>query len=135
MIKNPRIALHLRGMYNQYIDARPALKELGRLIVSEYEPKTRTTKQNAYYWGVVVKMLSEYTGHTSQECHTLLKKQLLPPKQIKVNGLIVDTEPDSHDMSMADWEKFTESARMQVQVWTGERVPLPNEPPPEAYDD
>jgi hypothetical protein len=39
---------------------------------------TRSHPQNAYYWGVVVKMLSEYTGFETREMHEVLKLKFNP---------------------------------------------------------
>jgi hypothetical protein len=39
---------------------------------------SRTAAQNAYYWGVVIKHLSDYSGHTPDETHDVLKIMFLP---------------------------------------------------------
>jgi len=41
--------------------------------------KKRTNDQNAYYWGVVIPILSEYFGHDNREdMHTDLKEEFNP---------------------------------------------------------
>lgn len=47
---------------------------------------TRSLLQNAYYWGVVVQMLSEHTGYTPDEVHDLLKMQFIPKKLAVCDG-------------------------------------------------
>src|SRR5262252_1564389 len=47
-------------------------------IVVERRHATRSVQANAYYWGVVVKALSDYTGSTPDEMHDILKMKFLP---------------------------------------------------------
>jgi len=39
---------------------------------------TRSTKANAFYWGVVLQALAEHTGHLPEELHDILKAKFLP---------------------------------------------------------
>lgn len=39
---------------------------------------TRSSQANAYYWGVVLAILSDYTGHTLTELHEHFKQTLIP---------------------------------------------------------
>ena len=53
---------------------------------------TRSLQANAYYWGVIVDLLSEHTGYTPDEMHEFLKAKFVP-KKLAVqdgNGVIVD---------------------------------------------
>lgn len=51
----------------------------GEVVVS-IEPYSgnRTSRQNNYYWGVVVKMLSDEIGYYPKEMHEELKKLFTP---------------------------------------------------------
>lgn len=136
MIKNPRIALHLRGMYDKYIGVRPVLIELGRLIAEEYEAKTRSTKQNAYYWGVVISVFVECTGYTKEEAHEELVLRFLPKRQKKVGDKVYELPAKTSTLSTKDFnEQLTEPARLWIIEYFNADVPLPNEPPMEAYND
>jgi hypothetical protein len=42
------------------------------------EQATRSVQANAYYWAVVVQALADYTGHTPDEVHDILKIKFLP---------------------------------------------------------
>lgn len=46
----------------------------------------RSTNQNAYYWSVVVAMLSEHTGYSAGEMHENLKRMFLG--QVDEHGLM-----------------------------------------------
>jgi hypothetical protein len=39
---------------------------------------TRSTKANAFYWGVVLQALADHTGHLPEELHEILKAKFLP---------------------------------------------------------
>lgn len=61
-------------------------KEGEKLIFTlEKNKKSRTNKQNSYYWGVVLKLISEHTGHSDEELHELFK-MFLPRKFITYKG-------------------------------------------------
>lgn len=50
--------------------------------------KDRTTDQNAYYWGVVVKILGQHFGYDAVDMHTELKR-LFNPIVSKIDGAII----------------------------------------------
>ncbi len=41
---------------------------------------TRSIQANAYYWGVVLRALSEHTGYTPDEIHDICKAKFLPKR-------------------------------------------------------
>lgn len=41
---------------------------------------SRSQKQNAYYWGVVVQIISDHTGYTPDEVHEFLKMKFIPKR-------------------------------------------------------
>ena len=48
----------------------------GRVEVTVEKARShRSLSQNAYYWGVVVKLISDYTGYEPDEMHEVLKAQ------------------------------------------------------------
>ena len=70
-----RACRELYRYYCRYIKdgkpARPVKVEIKRALPQ------RTLQQNRYYWGVVVKMIADYTGHDPDEVHTHLKYKFL----------------------------------------------------------
>lgn len=48
------------------------------VLTIEREAATRSPQANAYYWGVVVRLLADHTGHTPDETHDVLKIMFLP---------------------------------------------------------
>ncbi len=71
-------SLKISGLDNQLLweKYKRTLKNTVEVIVKQ--PKTlRSLRQNKYYWGVVVEMLSEYTGYSREEIHEILKSKFL----------------------------------------------------------
>lgn len=47
---------------------------------------TRSQSQNRYYWGVVVHLISEYTGFAPDDMHELLKAKFIPKRLAVCDG-------------------------------------------------
>lgn len=92
----------------------------------------RSAPQNRYYWGVVVHLLSEYTGYSVDEMHDFLKAKFLP-KHLAVsngNGTIVDhfvIGGSTRQLNTIEFKEYCE----QIQQWAvealGVYIPDPNE--------
>jgi len=95
------------------------------LILSEYRPK-RSNQLNQYYWGVVVKIISDYTGYTKEETHELLKQTFLK-KKVLINDEWYDTTESTTKLSNQEMLNFIE----QVKQWAAETfylyIPDPHE--------
>lgn len=92
---------------------------------------TRSPMANAYYWGVVMQLLSEHTGYTPDEMHDLCKAQFLP-KKLAVNngnGEIVGEfvlGGSTRGLNTNDFYEYVE----RVRQWAAELdvyIPDPNE--------
>ncbi len=91
----------------------------------------RSLLQNAYYWGVVVEMLSEHTGYTADEIHDFLKAKFIP-KRLAVcdgNGVIQDEVVlggSTREMNKVEFGEYVEA----IQIWAAESldvvIPDPN---------
>ena len=81
------------------------------VTISEYKPK-RSNQLNQYYWGVVVKIISDYTGYTKEETHELLKQTFLK-KKVLVNDEWYDTTESTTKLDNKRMLEFIE----QVKQW------------------
>jgi len=88
----------------------------------------RSLKQNKYYWGVVVKILAQHTGYTSEETHQELARMFL---QYENNGKLFVRSTTK--LNTAEFEKFTESCRQWASSEMSVHIPLPNEITEEMY--
>jgi hypothetical protein len=87
--------------------------------------KPRSSHQNRYYWGVVVAMLSEYTGYEHEEMHDALKLLFLR-KPAHAPGL-PDTLRSTSDLSTKEFEDYLERVRRWADIELSIIIPLPNE--------
>lgn len=84
--------------------------------------KTRTEKENKYYWGVVVKMIGDELGYTQEEAHEALKHQFLREEQGKLSKV-----RSTADLSTTEFEQYLEQVRIFALVELNIKIPLPNE--------
>lgn len=84
--------------------------------------KNRTVKENAYYWGVVVKLIGEHLGYLPNEVHDALKWKFLRREGLKLDRLLSTAVLDT-----IDFEEYLSNIRQ----WAGQDlemiIPLPNE--------
>ena len=85
--------------------------------------KERSLEQNAYYWGVIIKILSEEIGYTKDEMHEALRYKFL--RYENVNGL--PTFLSTTQLSTVEWECYMEEVRRWASMDMGIVIPEPNQ--------
>lgn len=99
-------------------------KEL--LLTLTDRKKTRSDNQNAYYWAVIIKTLSDEWGYETEEIHLLLKEMFIQKKFITVKGVEFEVIPSTTKLSTKEFKEFIE----KIQRWAsaqGVYLPDPNE--------
>ena len=95
------------------------------ITVKEYLPN-RSNPLNQYYWGVVIKLLSEHTGFDKDETHELMKGMYLKTK-LEVNGKLYDsvksTTKINNKQMLIYIEKIKQFASETLEVY----IPDPHE--------
>lgn len=85
----------------------------------------RSKKANAYYWAVVLKTISEETGHTSEEIHEYFKTELLPRKWVGIGGREREVPKSTTELTMPEFSEYLE----RVRAWAAQElkmtIPLP----------
>ena len=109
--------------YDRYIKTLEG-KEIF-LTVSQWK-NTRSNNQNNYYWGVVVKLLSETTGYTLQEMHEALKLEFLVRPAV-VKGVELPTMKSTALMNTLEFEDYCKEIREWASADLNCFIPLPNE--------
>jgi len=56
------------------------------LSIGPKKKQSRTLQQNKYYYGVLVKLLSEHQGCSPDDAHMIFSKQFLPVKVVEFDG-------------------------------------------------
>jgi hypothetical protein len=91
-------------------------------VIVDRETKKRSSGQNSYYWGVIIELISEWTGYTKDETHDMLRGMFLRKRK---EGL-PDTIRSTTELSTVEMEEYHESIRR----WGAEQgvyIPAPNE--------
>jgi hypothetical protein len=70
----------------QLSQALRGMKDGEVLIRIERLRATRSQRQNAWYWGVIVQMLADHTGYTPDEMHEVLKAKFIPKRFAVADG-------------------------------------------------
>lgn len=115
--------------YQEYL--RSLERQKVEVVVKKWSEKNqRSIQQNKYYWGVVLKLLSDHTGHTVDELHEILKSIFLK-KRIELEtktGIIPQMIYNSTtDLDTVKMENYLSNIREWSSVTLGVYVPLPNE--------
>jgi len=110
------------------LDAREAFglmltQHVGQRFTIKFDQKPRSLRQNAFYHGVVVPLIAEHTGYSTQEAHDALRYEFLR----EGDGHLVKVRSTA-DLSTAEFEDYVERVRVFAAQEMGIVVPLPNEP-------
>lgn len=90
--------------------------------------QVRSLPQNKYYWGVIVKVVSQHTGYTSEETHQELARMFLSYEN---NGKLFVRSTTK--LNTVEFEKYAESCRDWAKREMDVYIPLPNEITEEMY--
>ena len=103
---------------------RAFAKNEGKVVAVMVEPRkqTRSNNQNAYYFGVVLEMISEETGHTAEELHDYFKVQF-NSKETEIGKMPQTTT----GMTPAEFEKYLENIKRFAAEKLGIYIPDPNQ--------
>jgi hypothetical protein len=86
----------------------------------------RSLNENAYYWGVVVAIMSDYTGDTPDDMHEILKYKFL--KTVLVFGgeeIVVPGQTSA--LTTKEFEEYLDRIRIFALTELDVKIPLPNE--------
>jgi hypothetical protein len=132
MIPKFRITLqnHKFGSYDldKLMDYCNTLKdgEYFLTIKSATEKEIRSNNQNKYYWGCVLKLLSEETGYSVEDMHELMKSKFLS-KWLVVRGLTYKIVCSTTDLKTNKMEEYLRQIREFASIDLGCYIPNPNE--------
>ena len=102
---------------------RGALRGRDVQVLVEPKRKPRSLAENNYYCGVVIPIISEWSGFTPEETHLALKEHFLSEFD-RQHGLM--RMKSTADLSTVDFEKYMSNIRMWAAD-QGQFIPLPNE--------
>lgn len=86
----------------------------------------RSLNQNRYYWGVIIEMISDETGHTPDEIHAFVKGMFLK-KWITFKEKEIEITRSTTELDKAEFEDYAEKVRRWATTELNMNIPLPNE--------
>ena len=102
----------LSSMEGKYVD-----------VIVRKKKSQRSTNQNSYYHGVVVRMLSDFLGYERDEMHMILRFKFL--RKVADNG--IESAMSTTKLSTEEMEDFLERVRRWAAKDLNFYIPLPNE--------
>jgi hypothetical protein len=91
---------------------------------------SRTLQQNKYYWGVVVKLIAQHTGHDPEQIHELLKQKFSPKWHWNTPVTITPTlsvPTSTTRLDTLEFVEYTEKCRIWANEFLNLNIPLPGE--------
>lgn len=97
-----------------------------------YSPtgKQRSTPQNKYYWGCVIKILSEELGYTRMQVHDIIKYRFLSePDKVKgrTGEIYLTITRSTQDLDTKEFEQIMSEIREWASIDLGIFISEPNE--------
>ncbi len=106
---------------DRWVDAELGKIE-GEAIFITLEPirNRRSLKQNRWYWGCLIKTISEETGQDPESLHEFFKSKFLSEKFLMTNsgGEIIDEQVISKSTTRLSIMAFSEYI-MAIEEWAG----------------
>ena len=105
------------------------LKEKGKVsVLVDSTKKRRTSKENRYYWKVIVSMCSIHTKESQRDQHEIFKDEVLGRYEIrKPTGEIITRSRSTATLTTQEFEDYAQHCRMLAFELYGLNCPLPNE--------
>ena len=95
------------------------------LKLEQYRNK-RSINQNNYYWGVVIKLLSDELGYFPEEMHEVCRQKFLTTGKFLIGGDEYVVTKSTGDLKTSEFEEYLS----QIRIWASTMeivIPLPNE--------
>ena len=113
-------------MGQDYIDCLFALEGQDIDLTIEKHRSTRSVNQSRYYFGVIVKMLSDELGYTKGEIHEILKGKFLSD-EIRVGNETIRYSKSTADLKTDAFENLMTDIREWASAELNIFLPLPNQ--------
>jgi hypothetical protein len=119
-VKDGKLSLDKAGQFKDYLLTLNGKRV--ELTVQKLKQK-RSNQQNRWYWGCILKLISEHTGDDPQDLHEALKAHL-SPKHI-VGSVVVAS--GTRYLDTIDFGQYCEKVRRWAAEELNINIPDPNE--------
>lgn len=120
IIENNRLKINRANDFAEYCKSL-----IGKDLILELRErsKKRSEQQNSYYWGVVVKTLSDELGYETDEIHELLKQMFINPIFKEIKGIEFEIRKSTTKLSTKEFKEYIE----KIQRWASqEEIYIPD---------
>jgi hypothetical protein len=101
-------------------DGKAVVLKLARPVSS------RSQRQNAFYWGVVLTTIAESTGNTTEDLHEHFKGQFLPRRFVTLAGKEMEVAKTTTALSVEEFSRYLEQLAAFAATELG--ITLPDRP-------
>src|SRR3990167_7206495 len=95
------------------------------VITFKKRRRIRTDPQNRWYWGCVLALMEQTTGHTKEELHEAMKVRF-NMRTVRVGSKIILIPDTTTELSTADFSAFCEKVRMFAATELNIVIPDPD---------
>ena len=88
--------------------------------------KSRSDRQNKYYWAVCVELLAGHTGYSRDEMHEVLRGKFLSDSK-SIAGEDITYSHSTTELSTVEFEEYLSHIREWASVKLNVFIPTPNE--------
>lgn len=123
-IKKGTLVLKKKKVFDIYLTGLEG-KEVD--VIIKRPKKHRSLKQNSYYWGVVIALISKEMGEIEpEETHDFLRNKFLK-EGIDIKGKRYEIIRGTSSLSTKEFEEYVEKCRVWANQSLNLNIPLPNE--------
>lgn len=120
-IKDCKLFLDKPDQLKQHLQTFPTGKRVE--VTVEKVTHKRSNQQNRWYWGCILKLISEHTGDTPEDLHEALKIHFAP-KHVVGNIVIASS---SRYLDTLEFGQYCEKVRQWAAEYLGINIPDPSE--------
>ena len=88
--------------------------------------RKRSIPQNSYYWGIVIKMLSELTGYEPSILHEYLCRKFIGERSRSVFDELIQIRESSSNLTTTEFNEFIEKVRIWAFEKFGDKCDIPD---------
>lgn len=117
-VKNGVLKLLRRDQFDTWLQCLSGPVE----VIVRTPRKPRTSPENKYYWGVILKMIADETGATPEDVHQEMRRMFL-----RAGGETIPITKSTTELSTTEFEDYLSKIRMWAANFLNLIIPLPGE--------
>jgi len=107
-VENGKLVIENLDKFREYLTT---LQDRVQIIVRKPKKKQRSNEQNRYLWGVCYKLLSEWSGDTTEEWHEICKQMFVEPTKKIIDGNTYEIRKSSTALNTKEFTDYIEKIR------------------------